>query len=128
MAILPDDAVLAEFVQSRSLVLDDQWEKLGPGCEVTLSLKPSDYFFRQCYIAAEPDEAGLPGVISLIGDERIVISTDYPHDDGLFPYAVDTFLSQVDLKEESKRKILWDNCARLYRIPGLLPDAKTLPL
>jgi len=108
--------------------LDDQWEKLGPGCEVTLSRKPSEYFFRQCYIAAEPDEAGLPGVISVIGDDRIVISTDYPHDDGLFPFAIDTFLSQADLKEESKRKILWDNCARLYRIPGLLPDAKTLPL
>ena len=33
--------------------LDDQWEKFGPGCEHQLSMLPSEYFKRQCYIALD---------------------------------------------------------------------------
>jgi uncharacterized protein len=36
--------------------LDDQWEKFGPGCERRISMMPSDYFKRQCYIALDVDE------------------------------------------------------------------------
>src|SRR5439155_342028 len=36
--------------------LDDQWEKFGPGCEHQLSMPPSEYFKRQCYIALDVDE------------------------------------------------------------------------
>ena len=36
--------------------LDDQWEKFGPGCEKPLSMLPSEYFKRQCYIALDVDE------------------------------------------------------------------------
>jgi predicted TIM-barrel fold metal-dependent hydrolase len=99
--------------------LDEQWEKFGPGSDVRLSAKPSEYFFRQCYIATDPDEEGLKTVIAQIGDDRIVVSTDYPHDDSLFPHATESFLNLSGVSDESKRKILWDNCARLYRIPKL---------
>jgi predicted TIM-barrel fold metal-dependent hydrolase len=99
--------------------LDEQWEKFGPGSDVTLSAKPSEYFFRQCYIATDPDEVGLKIVIDQIGDDRIVVSTDYPHDDSLFPHATDSFLKIAGVSDNSKRKILWDNCARLYHIPDL---------
>ena len=46
-------------------------------------------------------------------DDNIVFSTDYPHIDSLYPRAMDRFLS-LSLSEESRRKILWDNCIRLY--------------
>ncbi len=94
--------------------LDDQWDKFGAGCGVTLSARPSEYFFRNCYIATDPEEEQLRVVIDQIGDDRIVLSTDYPHLDGLFPDAIDTFLALPGLSDESRRKILWDNCARLY--------------
>jgi predicted TIM-barrel fold metal-dependent hydrolase len=96
--------------------LDDQWHKYGRGCEVKLSAKPSDYFFRNCYIATDADEEQLCRVIDQLGDERIVVSTDYPHADGIFPEATNTFLGIKGLSAESKRKILWDNCARFYGI------------
>jgi predicted TIM-barrel fold metal-dependent hydrolase len=98
--------------------LDEQWAKFGPGCDVTLSAKPSEYFFRQCYIATDPDEEGLKTFIDQIGDDRIVVSTDYPHDDSLFPYATESFLNIEGVGRDSKRKILWDNCATLYKIPN----------
>lgn len=45
---------------------------------MTLSARPSEYFFRSAYIATDPEEEGLRVVIEQIGDERIVLSTDYP--------------------------------------------------
>ena len=53
-------------------------------------------------------------VVSRLGDDNIVISTDYPHADSRWPEAIDTFLRIEGLTEVSKRKIFWDNSARLY--------------
>jgi len=94
--------------------LDEYWETMGPGYDASVSLLPGEYFRRQCYIATDPDEAGLHRVIESIGDDRIVISTDYPHSDGLFPEAMNEFLALEKVGDDSKRKILWDNCADLY--------------
>jgi predicted TIM-barrel fold metal-dependent hydrolase len=50
-----------------------------------------------------------------MGDDNIVFSTDYPHGDSEFPTSVNEFLKQP-LSRETKSKILWNNCARLYNI------------
>jgi predicted TIM-barrel fold metal-dependent hydrolase len=94
--------------------LDETWEKFGPGSEVRVSALPSEYFRRQCFVAADADEKVLGQVVAAIGDDGIVVSTDYPHADGLFPRAIEEFLALEGLGDKSKAKILWDNCARLY--------------
>jgi len=76
-------------------------------------LKPSEYFQRQCWISTE-HEKELPMIIDLVGDDKIVFSTDYPHGDSDFPHAVEEFLEMEDVSDESRKKILWDNCAQLY--------------
>jgi len=81
-----------------------------------LSLKPSDYFLRQCFISVDVDEDLVRDVIRRIGNDNIVISTDYPHADSHWPNAIDSFMAVEDLSSDSRRKILWDNCARLYGI------------
>ena len=96
--------------------LDEAWEKFGPGSEVKISMLPSEYFARQCWIATDADEKPLHQVIEAIGDDRIVVSTDYPHSDGLFPVAIEEFVKLERVSDASKRKILWDNCARLYNL------------
>ena len=98
--------------------LDEQWELFEDAEEISLSLKPSEYFLRQCYIAVDPGEALVSQVIDDIGDDNIVISTDYPHLDSLYPEAMKTFIDLPNVSEQSKRKILWDNCARLYNVGG----------
>ena len=95
--------------------LDDQWEKFGPGCERQISMQPSEYFKRQCYIALDVDEEPAVDVVNKIGAEYFVVSSDYPHSDGAFPEAIQQFLG-LPLNDEQRRKILWDNCARLYDI------------
>ena len=98
--------------------LDDQWEKYGGGESTQLSVLPSDYFKRQCFIGTDVDEDLLHVVIDQIGDDNIVVSTDYPHADGAFPNAIETFLDLPNISQESKHKILWDNCMRLYGLDG----------
>ena len=94
--------------------LDDQWRKYGGGEKVRLSALPSEYFQRQCVVGADADEASLAAVIDALGDDNLVMSIDYPHADGPFPHGVDAFLAQPRVGRDSKRKILWDNCLRLY--------------
>lgn len=85
---------------------------------MTLEHRPSEYFHRNCFVAVEPDEALLPEVIARVGDERLVVSSDWPHDDSAYPHAMDTFLSLEGISETSRRRILWDNCAGLYGVAG----------
>lgn len=78
-------------------------------------LKPSEYFKRQCWISTEAEKE-LPMIVELVGDDNIVYSTDYPHGDSEYPRAVEEFLEMPGISARTKKKILWDNCARLYAI------------
>jgi uncharacterized protein len=95
--------------------LDEGWEREGDVWARDLSMAPSEYFKRQCFVSVEPDEAGVKYVIDYIGADRLVFSTDYPHGDSKFPKAVESFL-ELKLSDEDKQKILWDNCAEFYRV------------
>ena len=77
--------------------------------------RPSEYFKRQCFASVEADEDVGRYTIDWLGDSNIVFSTDYPHPDSRFPNAVETLIEQP-FPEAAMRKILWDNCARLYGI------------
>jgi len=44
------------------------------------------------------------------------VSSDFPHFDSEFPEAGNHFMELRGVSHESKRKILWDNCARLYNL------------
>ena len=76
---------------------------------------PSEYFKRQCYIALDVDEDPAVDVVNKMGATYFVVSSDYPHSDGAFPDAMNEFFG-MPLNSEQRRKILWENCARLYAI------------
>jgi predicted TIM-barrel fold metal-dependent hydrolase len=97
-------------------VLDERVEKFGDDERFALTMPPSEYFRRRCAVSVEPDEALLPQTLATLGDDNIVISSDWPHDDSAYPHAVDEFLALEGVSADSKRKILWDNCARLYAL------------
>src|SRR5437867_3694451 len=97
--------------------MDEHWEWIGDVYARDLTMAPSEYFKRQCFVSVECDEEPVKHVIDAIGDDRIVFSTDFPHGDSKFPRAVESFL-QLPISDESKRKILWDNCAAYYGLPA----------
>jgi predicted TIM-barrel fold metal-dependent hydrolase len=79
-----------------------------------LSLTPVEYFQRQCYISADPDDPGVRQVVDALGDDNIVTATDFGHVEGReYAHAVDEILA-MPLAEDTRRKVLWDNAARLY--------------
>ncbi len=96
--------------------LDERWEKWADRDYFQQQEKPSELFARQCFISIEPDEPFASHVVAELGDDNLVLSSDWPHDDSSYPHAVDNFLAQPPLSAETKRKVLWDNCARLYGV------------
>jgi predicted TIM-barrel fold metal-dependent hydrolase len=93
--------------------LDEHWEQIGDVWAPELTMAPSEYFKRQGYASVECDEEPVKYVIDSMPNKNLVFSTDYPHGDSKYPNAVDRFL-RLEISDEDKRKILWDNCADVY--------------
>lgn len=85
--------------------------------DVKLTMKPSDYFKRQCLVSADPEENMLAVVVSAVGDDNIAFSTDYPHPDHLFEGMVARCAGRTELSEKTRAKILGGNAARCFKIP-----------
>jgi predicted TIM-barrel fold metal-dependent hydrolase len=82
-----------------------------------LSMDPIDYWNRQCFISADPDDPGIKQVIDAVGDDTIVVGTDFGHPEGRhYGHAIDEILALPDVTDDSKRKMMWDNPQRLYAI------------
>ena len=91
---------------------DQQYKELGfESPEMTM--KPSDYFRRQCWVAVEPTEPHMDVIVDFLGEDRTVISSDFPHVDHP-PGELTDFAERADIPEGIKRKTLWDNTMALY--------------
>ena len=96
--------------------MDHHAEEWGYALPAKLSMKPSEYFKRQCYISADGEEKMLPEFISCLGDDNLLFSTDYPHPDHPFEGVVAEIADRADLSESSKRKMLGQNAARAFKL------------
>ena len=64
-------------------------------------------------VLIEADEESVKYYVDAYGDENIVFSTDYPHADSKYPRSIEAF-RKLPLSPASQKRILWDNCRRLY--------------
>ena len=77
---------------------------------------PREYLSRgNLYVSTEVEDALLPQVIDLVGEDNIIFGSDMPHGDRE-RFAAKTLLTRTDLGETAKRKILEANPRRLYRL------------
>ncbi len=91
-----------------------QWEVPG------MKHKPSEYFRRQCWISFDPDESTLrlTAESPLVGADRIIWASDYPHPDAKIPGVVDELRhSMQGLSQAAKDRILGLNAVELYGLP-----------
>jgi predicted TIM-barrel fold metal-dependent hydrolase len=82
--------------------------------ELTLSMKPSEYVERQCFVSIDSDEQ--PGIFALdtLVAPRVVWGSDYPHHDGKFPHARETVSSLPGMTDERRRSVLHDAPLALF--------------
>jgi predicted TIM-barrel fold metal-dependent hydrolase len=98
--------------------LDHQLNETAPGSLDYLSMAPSEYFRRQMYACFWFEKNDIAHVIDLLGADNVLFETDYPHPTCLYPDSLDLAapgLSSLDAI--TRRKVLQDNAASLYRIP-----------
>jgi predicted TIM-barrel fold metal-dependent hydrolase len=92
-------------------------QRAAGGKVAGLSLHPMDYFRRQCFISADPDDPGIKQVFDTLGDDVIVTATDFGHPEGRgYIHALDYLIDMPNISDQTRRKIMWDNPARLYKI------------
>jgi predicted TIM-barrel fold metal-dependent hydrolase len=96
--------------------LDHIWEKHRFWTKSELKERPSVYFRRQVYATFMEDPIGLRERAH-IGVDNILWSSDYPHSETTWPNSrnlTDEWMS--DFPDEDRRKILFENAERLYRL------------
>ncbi|MFQ5934215.1 MAG: amidohydrolase family protein [Dehalococcoidia bacterium] len=97
--------------------LDDQYERKHMWISPKLEMKPSELFKRQGHTTFGDDLVALK-MLDSIGAEALLWGSDYPHDEGTFPHSQEVIEKTfVDVSDEDKRKIVYENAASLYRFP-----------
>jgi uncharacterized protein len=82
-----------------------------------LKMKPSEYFYRQCVVSADPDETMTAEVVNHIGADYFVWASDYPHIDSSLGVAQEIRERLKSLPTASQRKVLGENAVRFYNLP-----------
>ncbi|TMK65488.1 MAG: amidohydrolase [Actinobacteria bacterium] len=111
VAFLEAGAGWVPYVMDR---LQESYETFSLHAE-KLPRDPEDYIRGgQVYIATEPEERALPLVAELLGEDYLVLGSDYCHPEGMCPFTMTALAERADLSDDLKRKILYDNPTRLY--------------
>jgi predicted TIM-barrel fold metal-dependent hydrolase len=82
-----------------------------------LKMTPSEYFRRQCWISFDPDETMLRATAEshLVGADRIVWASDFPHSDARFPGATDALGKVLEgLSAQQQRAVAGESALALY--------------
>jgi predicted TIM-barrel fold metal-dependent hydrolase len=83
-----------------------------------LELLPSEYFKRQCWVSFEPGEWNLGASAGVLGADRVLWASDYPHPDIVFPAAAaELRASLAPLPPEMQRQIAARSAIAAYKLP-----------
>ncbi|WP_236795469.1 amidohydrolase family protein [Amycolatopsis sp. GM8] len=86
-----------------------------------LTMTPSEYFRRNCWLGASLLERREIEMREAIGFDRIMWGQDYPHAEGTFPYSLESHqLVMTGLPENEVRAMLGDTAIDLYGLDGEL--------
>lgn len=97
--------------------MDEHWEHESHGSARTTREKPSTYFKRQCWVSCEAGEELVPMFAEQVGEDYLMVATDYPHSDAVdkFPdKTIGSLSGNAKLSPATRKKILWDNPIRAF--------------
>ena len=97
--------------------LEHQLGETSPGALDHLTLTPLEYFKRQIYACYWFEKADVKHAIDILGADNVLFETDFPHPTCLYPDSMVTAAAGLaNLSDDTRRKVLQDNAAKLYRI------------
>jgi predicted TIM-barrel fold metal-dependent hydrolase len=97
--------------------LDHRYENLGQTVRETMKMPATEYFKRQGWISFDPDEATIVLTAKVVGADRIIFGSDFPHPDAFYPNFVPLLKERmVGLTEEEQRLILGENARAFYKL------------
>lgn len=97
--------------------LDYEWEETNSASEANLTMKPSDYYRRNVYSCFWFERAAPQKLLAEIGVDNMMFETDFPHPTCRYPDVREYLVAvTADWSHETRRKILQDNAAALYKI------------
>lgn len=92
--------------------MDLEWEDQFK--DLTLTMKPSEYWYRQCKATYQSDRIGIK-LLDELGVENIMWGSDFPHPDGVWPDSQEYIKAELGhLREDVRYKIICENAAKLY--------------
>jgi len=94
--------------------LDAQWDERFKFHDMGLTMKPSDYWRRQCRATFQYEKVGTK-FIDYIGADTLMWGSDFPHGDGVWPDSSEFIAKQFShLSATDTRKITCDNAVKFY--------------
>jgi hypothetical protein len=110
--------------------LDEQYESpLHRNAKSSLSLSPSQYWHRQCFVGATFVSRPECALRDLIGVDRMMWGSDYPHLEGTWPNSWRLMKeSFVGVPEDEVRAMCGETAVEVYRLDRdlLVPVAERI--
>jgi predicted TIM-barrel fold metal-dependent hydrolase len=105
----------ADWVPDTTRILDNMYLHMFRHEQKRLSLKPSEYWQRQCYVEAMFLSRREARMRERIGVGNMLWGSDYPHYEGSWPRSKELIASALrDVAEDERRAILSENAAAVY--------------
>jgi predicted TIM-barrel fold metal-dependent hydrolase len=96
------------ILQHMDLEWEDQFKDL------TLTMKPSDYWRRQCRATYQSDRVGVR-LLDMLGEETVMWGSDFPHPDGVWPDSQDFIAREfADMPDALRHKVTCENAGKFY--------------
>jgi predicted TIM-barrel fold metal-dependent hydrolase len=113
MGWVADEMPRMDFMAKR--IFGGKVGELGFTEEQRLPLLPSEYFQRQVYLTASFLSPGECRRRHQVGVDRIMWASDYPHDEGTYPYTREAIRHAFhDVPEAEVRQMLGETAAKVY--------------
>ncbi|HKZ03969.1 MAG TPA: amidohydrolase family protein [Methylomirabilota bacterium] len=92
--------------------MDLEWEDQFK--DLDLTMRPSEYWRRQCKATYQSDRIGV-ALLEELGPETIMWGSDFPHPDGVWPDSQEFIQKELGhLPPATRRKVVCENAGRLY--------------
>jgi predicted TIM-barrel fold metal-dependent hydrolase len=99
--------------------MDYELSENAPDHFKAMKRNPSEYFAKHWYATFwfEEGHGQLQNVMDIVGDERILFETDFPHPTCLYPAPVESVAEKMGaLRPETQARVMGDNARKLYRL------------